>query len=124
MARIAGTRYAELKRRAQALQAYNVHLVGVQAGADLRVTSGSACRSGMPAPGWERWRDAMAVEYKDYYAVLGVKRDASQDDIRKAYRKLARQHHPDVNPNNKAAEETFKEVNEAYEVLSDPEKRK
>jgi curved DNA-binding protein len=66
----------------------------------------------------------MAVEYKDYYATLGVKRDASQDAIRKAYRKLARQYHPDVNPNNKGAEEKFKEVNEAYEVLSDPEKRK
>ncbi len=66
----------------------------------------------------------MAVDYKDYYATLGVKRDASQDEIRKVFRKLARQYHPDVNPNNKGAEEKFKEVNEAYEVLSDAEKRK
>jgi curved DNA-binding protein len=64
------------------------------------------------------------MEYKDYYAVLGVKRDATEKDIRQAFRRLARQHHPDVNPNNKEAEERFKQINEAYEVLSDPEKRK
>ena len=66
----------------------------------------------------------MAVDYKDYYATLGVSRTASEQDIRKAFRKLARQYHPDVNPDNKAAEAKFKEVNEAYEVLSDPEKRR
>jgi curved DNA-binding protein len=66
----------------------------------------------------------MAVDYKDYYKILGVKKDASEKEIRQAFRKLARQHHPDVNPNNKAAEEKFKEINEANEVLSDPEKRK
>lgn len=66
----------------------------------------------------------MAVDYKDYYKVLGVNRDADQKAIRQAYRKLARQYHPDVNPNDKAAEEKFKEINEANEVLSDPEKRK
>ena len=66
----------------------------------------------------------MAVDYKDYYKVLGVSRDADQKAIRQAYRKLARQYHPDVNPNDKAAEEKFKEINEANEVLSDPEKRK
>ncbi len=66
----------------------------------------------------------MAVDYKDYYKVLGVSRDADQKAIRQAYRKLARKYHPDVNPNDKAAEEKFKEVNEANEVLSDPEKRK
>ncbi|UCH43744.1 MAG: DnaJ domain-containing protein [Dehalococcoidales bacterium] len=60
---------------------------------------------------------------KDYYAILGVKRDASEADIKKAYRKLARQHHPDVNPGDKSAEARFKEINEAYEVLSDKDKR-
>jgi len=63
------------------------------------------------------------MEYKDYYKILGVERKAGDDDIRKAYRKLAKQHHPDYNPNNKQAEERFKEINEAYEVLSDPQKR-
>lgn len=64
------------------------------------------------------------VQFKDYYAILGVPKTASQDDIRKAFRKLARQHHPDVAKDKKAAEAKFKEVNEANEVLSDPEKRK
>src|ERR1700686_557937 len=66
----------------------------------------------------------MAVKFRDYYEVLGVPRTATEDDIRKEYRKLARKHHPDVNPGDKAAEEKFKEINEANEVLSDPEKRK
>lgn len=66
----------------------------------------------------------MAVKFRDYYEILGVPRTASEDDIRKEYRKLARKHHPDVNPGDKSAEEKFKEINEAYEVLSDPEKRK
>ena len=66
----------------------------------------------------------MAVKFKDYYEVLGVKRDAGDDQIRQAYRKLARKYHPDVNPGDKVAEDKFKEINEANEVLSDPEKRK
>jgi curved DNA-binding protein len=64
------------------------------------------------------------MEYKDYYKTLGVPRTASQNDIRKAYRKLARQHHPDVKPGDKKAEQTFKDLNEANTVLSDPDKRK
>jgi len=66
----------------------------------------------------------MAVKFRDYYEVLGVSRTATDDEIKKAYRKLARKHHPDVNPGDKSAEERFKEINEAYEVLSDPDKRK
>jgi DnaJ-class molecular chaperone len=61
---------------------------------------------------------------RDYYAVLGVARGAGEKEIRQAYRKLARQHHPDLNPNDKAAEARFKEVQEAYDVLSDADKRK
>ena len=62
--------------------------------------------------------------YRDYFKVLGVDRGADADAIKRAFRKLARQYHPDVNPGNKDAEAKFKEVSEAYEVLSDPEKRK
>lgn len=64
------------------------------------------------------------MEYKDYYKVLGVSKNASQDEIKKAYRKLAVKYHPDKNAANKEAENKFKEINEAHEVLSDPEKRK
>jgi curved DNA-binding protein len=63
------------------------------------------------------------MEYKDYYKILGVDKDASAKEIKKSFRRLARQHHPDVNPDDPQAEERFKEINEAYEVLSDPEKR-
>lgn len=64
------------------------------------------------------------MRYKDYYKVLGVEKNAAQDHIKKSYRKLAKKYHPDANPGNKRAEEKFKEINEAYEVLGDPEKRK
>ena len=66
----------------------------------------------------------MPVEFKDYYKSLGVTRDASAEDIKKAFRKLARQYHPDVAKVKKGAEEKFKEINEAYEVLGDPENRR
>jgi curved DNA-binding protein len=64
------------------------------------------------------------MEYKDYYKILGVDRNASEKEIKKAYRRLARQYHPDVNPGDKGAEERFKEINEAHEVLADSEKRR
>jgi len=66
----------------------------------------------------------MPVQYKDYYQVLGVAKGATQDELRKAFRKLARQHHPDVAKDKKTAETKFKEINEAYEVLGDAQKRK
>jgi len=64
------------------------------------------------------------MEYKDYYKILGVEKKASQDDIKKAYRKLAVKYHPDKNPGDKKAEDKFKDINEANDVLGDPEKRK
>ncbi len=65
----------------------------------------------------------MATDYKDYYKILGVERNAAEKDIKSAYRKLARKYHPDVNPNDKSSEEKFKDISEAYEVLSDKDKR-
>src|ERR1700740_1256625 len=64
------------------------------------------------------------MDFIDYYKILGVSKTATQDEIRSAYRKLARKHHPDLNPNDKEANKKFQQINEANEVLSDPEKRK
>lgn len=66
----------------------------------------------------------MAVQFRDYYETLGISKTASEDEIKSAFRKLARKHHPDVAKDKKTAEEKFKQINEAYEVLSDPDKRK
>ena len=65
----------------------------------------------------------MAENKRDYYEVLGISKGASEEEIKKAYKKLARKYHPDMNPGDKEAEEKFKEINEANEVLSDPDKR-
>src|SRR5438477_12600142 len=64
------------------------------------------------------------MEFIDYYKILGVNKNATQEDIKKVYRKLARKYHPDLNPNDKEANKKFQQINEANEVLSDPEKRK
>src|SRR3954462_735387 len=64
------------------------------------------------------------MDFKDYYSSLGVAKTATEKEIKQAYRKMARKHHPDVNPGDKSAEARFKEINEAYEVLGDPAKRK
>jgi curved DNA-binding protein len=72
----------------------------------------------------QTFAETMAVQFRDYYETLGVPKSASDDDIKKAFRKLARKYHPDVNKDKATAEEKFKQLNEAYEVLGDPEKRK
>src|SRR2546421_4173976 len=64
------------------------------------------------------------MDFKDYYSTLGVAKTATEKEVKQAYRKLARKHHPDVNPGDRVAEARFKDINEAYEVLGDPAKRK
>ncbi len=64
------------------------------------------------------------MDFRDYYSTLGVAKTATEKEVKQAFRKLARKHHPDVNPGDKSAEAKFKEINEAYEVLGDPAKRK
>lgn len=70
------------------------------------------------------WLGGINMKFRDYYELLGVKKDASQEEIKKTYRKLAKKYHPDANPGDKSAEEKFKEINEAYEVLGNEDKRK
>jgi DnaJ-class molecular chaperone len=77
-----------------------------------------------PVSSFFKKEEGWDMDFKDYYKILGVARGASADEIKKAFRKLARKYHPDVNPGDKKAEDRFKEINEAYEVLSDAEKRK
>ena len=67
--------------------------------------------------------EGVVMDYKDYYTILGVTKTATEAEIKKAYRKLARQYHPDLNPGDSEAERKFKEINEAYEVVSDKDKR-
>src|SRR5213592_1217068 len=70
------------------------------------------------------WSQFFEMDFVDYYKILGLDKNATAEDIKKAYRKLARKHHPDLNPNDKEAHKRFQQINEAHEVLSDPEKRK
>ena len=90
---------------------------GSSARIKLKQSSKTSCAS------MESGHKEIGMEYKDYYKILGVDKNADEKEIKKAYRQLARQHHPDMNPGNKQAEARFKEINEANEVLGDPEKR-
>src|ERR1700740_3570652 len=89
-----------------------------------RAMRGASRRISMSSCASSDWTSRRHMDFKDYYATLGVNKGATEKEIKQAFRKLARKHHPDVNPGDKAAESKFKEINEAYEVLGDPPKRK
>ncbi len=97
--------------------------VGVSTGCESAAVGARDGSVGGPARARSR-TTRTSVDFKDYYTTLGVSKTATDKEIKQAFRKLARKYHPDVNPGDKAAEAKFKEVNEANEVLSDPEKRK
>src|SRR5215217_46369 len=94
-------------------------------------SSAKTARGPMRAAAWRRrssasapWSDSDAMEFKDYYQTLGVTKTSTEKEIKQAFRKLARKFHPDVNPGDKTSESRFKEINEAYEVLGDADKRR
>src|SRR6185295_16281122 len=123
-ARPRGPRRGGDRRAVRPARARGAPLPAVRAGGRVGrrgPAEGLPARRPRPPPGPRR---GIAGRMKDLYEVLGVEKDASADEIKKGYRKLARQHHPDKNPGDKAAEERFKEIQSAYDVLSDPEKRK
>lgn len=98
---------------------YTIKIINLQGLQDLSSFNIMPFRSSIKEGDWEH----LIMEYRDYYKILDVDSHASVDEIKKAYRKLARRYHPDINPNDKTAAERFTEINEANEVLTDPEKR-
>src|ERR1700741_2470098 len=89
-----------------------------------RAMRGASRRISMSSCASSDWTSRRHMDFKDYYATLGVSKTGSEKEIKQAFRKLARKHHPDVNPGDKSAESKFKEINEAYEVLGDADKRR